>query len=154
LTFSVEIQNLSPNLCFLLDFLYANSIFAVFGQNVSTANYEGHLYSYFEEKATLKVYIVTKIVIPVSRYGTEKSITFSRPELIFNDVITISVSWFISSATNPFHLPLTMPPHLPSRTKTENVFWALVYFSDPWENILMLWQYLTFYCFRLQTSLN
>ncbi len=31
---------------------------------------------------------------------------------------------------------------------------ALVYFSGPWENILMLWQYLTFYRFRLQISLT
>jgi len=31
---------------------------------------------------------------------------------------------------------------------------ALVYFSGPWENVLMLRQYLTFFCFRLQISLT
>ncbi len=31
---------------------------------------------------------------------------------------------------------------------------ALVYFSGPWENVLILWQYLIFYCFKLHTSLT
>merc|ERR1719464_907719 len=56
------------------------------------------------------------MVIPVSKKGTEKSMTDCRPELIFIDVNTMSVSWFINSATSPFHFPLTIPPHLPSRT--------------------------------------
>jgi hypothetical protein len=31
--------------------------------------------------------------------------------------------------------------------KGTNVLLALVYFNGPWENVLILWQYLTFYCF-------
>ena len=37
-------------------------------------------------------------------------------ELIFNEVMTRSVWWLISSATRPFQLPFTMPPHAPSAT--------------------------------------
>ena len=37
-------------------------------------------------------------------------------ELIFNEVMTRSVSWLISSATSPFQLPLTTPPQAPSFT--------------------------------------
>ena len=55
-------------------------------------------------------------MIPVSKKGTEKSMTVSRPELIFSEVMTTSVSWLISSATKPFQLPLTIPPHFPSLT--------------------------------------
>ena len=40
----------------------------------------------------IPVFLATKIVMPVSKKGTEKSITFSRPELIFSEVITMSVS--------------------------------------------------------------
>ncbi len=36
--------NVTPNFPIVLDFLYANSRFAVFAQDVSTANYEGRLY--------------------------------------------------------------------------------------------------------------
>ena len=64
----------------------------------------------------IPVFLATNMVIPVSKKGTEKSMTDWRPELIFIDVNTMSVSWFINSATSPFHFPLTMPPHLPSRT--------------------------------------
>ena len=72
----------------------------------------------------IPVFLATNMVIPVSKKGTEKSMTDCRPELIFIDVNTMSVSWFSNSATSPFHLPLTMPPHLPSRTlygKLKNV---------------------------------
>ena len=44
LTFDSKYWNLSPNFPIVLDFLYANSAFAVFAWNVSTANYEGRLY--------------------------------------------------------------------------------------------------------------
>ena len=39
----------------------------------------------------MPVRLATRMVIPVSRKGTEKSITLSRAELIFSDVITRSV---------------------------------------------------------------
>ena len=45
MTFCSNNENVSPNLSMLLVFLYANSRFAVLGCNVSTANYEGRLYS-------------------------------------------------------------------------------------------------------------
>ncbi len=44
ISFYPKIWNPSLVLPILLDFLSANSVFAVFGWNVSTANYEGRLY--------------------------------------------------------------------------------------------------------------
>ena len=38
-------------------------------------------------------------------------------ELIFNEVMTRSVSWLINSATSPFQLPFTIPPQAPSFTR-------------------------------------
>ena len=38
-------------------------------------------------------------------------------ELIFNEVMTRSVSWLINSATRPFQLPFTIPPQAPSFTR-------------------------------------
>ena len=67
MTFCSNKWNVSPNLPMILVFLYANSRFAVFGRNVSTANYEGRLYRYFvwhlsdeREKTKLNFEIVEK----------------------------------------------------------------------------------------------
>lgn len=40
----------------------------------------------------MPVLLATKTVMPVSKKGTENSMTDSRPELIFNEVMTTSVS--------------------------------------------------------------
>ena len=45
-------------------------------------------------------------------------------ELILSEVMTRSVSWLISSATSPFQLPFTMPPHAPSWTNQSRVLWV------------------------------
>ena len=45
-------------------------------------------------------------------------------ELILSEVMTRSVSWLISSATSPFQLPFTMPPHAPSWTNQRRVLWV------------------------------
>ena len=49
----------------------------------------------------IPVRLATSIVIPVSRKGTEKSITFSLPELIFSEVMTRS---FFVAGTFTFSL--------------------------------------------------
>lgn len=53
----------------------------------------------------IPVLFATTIAIPVSMYGTVKSTTASRSELIIKDVSTISVLRFTRSAMRPFHLP-------------------------------------------------
>ncbi len=51
----------------------------------------------------MPVLFATRMVMPVSRYGTEKAMTRSRPEFILSEVITMSASPLISSETRPFH---------------------------------------------------
>ncbi len=51
----------------------------------------------------MPVLLATRMVMPVSRYGTEKAMTRSRPEFILSEVITMSASPLISSETRPFH---------------------------------------------------
>ena len=74
-------------------------------------SYSGALNFHLPVGDIIPVLLLTSIVIPVSRNGTEKSMTLSRAQLILRLVITRSVSWRINSATSPFHEPLTIPPH-------------------------------------------
>jgi hypothetical protein len=60
----------------------------------------------------------------------------------------------INKALNPMIHFQKVSFHSHSFVKIRCSEMALVYFSGPWENILMLWQHLTFYYFRLQISLT
>lgn len=53
----------------------------------------------------MPVLFATTMAIPVSIYGTVKSTTASRSELIIRDVITMSVFRLTKSAIKPFHFP-------------------------------------------------
>lgn len=68
----------------------------------------------------IPVRLFTTIAIPVSINGSLKSTTASRSALIINDVKTISTFRLTRSAINPFHLPFSSVPHLPSSTRTNS----------------------------------
>lgn len=68
----------------------------------------------------IPVRLLTTIAIPVSINGTLKSTAASRSALIMSDVNTMSVLRLTRSAINPFHLPSSSVPHLPSSTRTNS----------------------------------
>jgi len=53
-----------------------------------------------------------------------------------------------------FGLTYVRNPYLGEKIYFLDMTPALVYLSGPWENALILWQDLIFYCFKLQISLT